>query len=146
MGLYRMFILKPYMDRWNIPTCTALHSVTTIWTQIHSATTIWTQSHSVTTICNALHSVTTTCNALHFVTTICNALHSVTTICNALYIQYWCIDGKYRIYVARLRNGGKDELLASLSIRFVPSHINYIFTVNTPILYLSCNEICKIKC
>jgi hypothetical protein len=26
------------------------------------------------------------------------------------YIQYWCIDGKYRIYVARLRNGGKNEL------------------------------------
>jgi hypothetical protein len=25
-------------------------------------------------------------------------------------IQYWCIDGRYRIYVARLRNGGKDEL------------------------------------
>ena len=25
-------------------------------------------------------------------------------------IQYWCIDGKYRIYVARLRNGGKNEL------------------------------------
>jgi hypothetical protein len=22
-----------------------------------------------------------------------------------IYIQYWCIDGKYRIYVARLRNG-----------------------------------------
>jgi len=26
---------------------------------------------------------------------------------NAIHIQYWCIDGKYRIYVARLRNGGK---------------------------------------
>ena len=25
-------------------------------------------------------------------------------------IQYWCIDGRYRIYVARLINGGKDEL------------------------------------
>ena len=76
-----MFILQPYMDRWNIPICNALHSVTTI----------------------------------------CNALHSVTTICNALHIQYWCIDGKYRMYVARLRNGGKDELL-------------------------SCNKICKKKC
>jgi hypothetical protein len=51
-----------------------------------------------------------------------------------LYIQYWCIDGKYRIYVARKAN---------LSIRFVPSHINSIFTVNIPILYLSCNKICK---
>jgi hypothetical protein len=61
-------------------------------------------------------------------------------------IQYWCIDGKNRIYVARLRNGGKDELLASLSIRFVPSHANSIFTVNAPILYLSCNIICQNKC
>ena len=25
------------------------------------------------------------------------------------YIQYWCIDGIYRIYVARLRNGGKTN-------------------------------------
>jgi hypothetical protein len=25
----------------------------------------------------------------------------------------------------------------------VPSHINSIFTVNAPILYLSCNKICK---
>ena len=56
------------------------------------------------------------------------------------HIQYWCIDGKYRIYVARLRNG---ERLACLSIRFVPSHIHFIFTVNTPILYLCCNKICK---
>jgi hypothetical protein len=45
--------------------------------------------------------------------------------------------------VARLRSGGKDKLLASLSIRFVPSHINSIFTINTLILYLSCNKISK---
>ena len=38
-------------------------------------------------------------------------------------MQYWCIDGKYRIYVA--------------------SHIHSIFTVNTPILCLSCNKICQ---
>ena len=62
-----------------------------------------------------------------------------------IHIQYWCIDGKYRIYVARLRNGGKDEFLASLSNRLVPSHINSIFTVNTLILYLSCNTICQKK-
>ena len=30
--------------------------------------------------------------------------------------------------------------LANLSIHFVQSHINSIFTVNTPILYLSCNN------
>ena len=58
-------------------------------------------------------------------------------------IQYWCIDGKYRIYVARIRNGGKTSFIANLSIRFVPSHINSIFTVNEPILYLSCNKSCK---
>jgi hypothetical protein len=27
----------------------------------------------------------------------------------AINIQYWCIDRKYRIYVARLRNGGKTS-------------------------------------
>jgi hypothetical protein len=43
--------------------------------------------------------------------------------------------------VARLRNGGKT----SLSIRFVLSYINSIVTVNTPVLYLSCNAICKTK-
>ena len=30
---------------------------------------------------------------------------------------------------------GERRALASLSIHFVPSHINSIFTVNTPILY-----------
>jgi hypothetical protein len=30
---------------------------------------------------------------------------------------------------------GERRPLASLSIRFVPSHINSILTVNTPILY-----------
>ena len=25
-----------------------------------------------------------------------------------MYIQYWCIDGKYRIYVARFRNGNNQ--------------------------------------
>jgi hypothetical protein len=38
---------------------------------------------------------------------------------------------------------GERRALVSISIRFVPSHINAIFTVNTPILYLSCNKICK---
>ena len=60
-------------------------------------------------------------------------------------IQYWSVDGKYRIYLTRLRNGVKDELLASLSPRFAPSQINSIFTVNRPILYLSCNPRCPKK-
>ena len=54
-----------------------------------------------------------------------------------IYIQYWSVDGKYRIYLTRLRNGVKDELLAS--------QINSIFTVNRPILYLSCNPRCPKK-
>ena len=36
---------------------------------------------------------------------------------------------------------GERRSLASLSISFVPSHINFIFTINTPILYLSSNKI-----
>ena len=52
-----------------------------------------------------------------------------------IYIQYWSVDSKYRIYLTRLRNGVKDELLASLSPRFAPSQINSIFTDNRPILY-----------
>jgi hypothetical protein len=62
-----------------------------------------------------------------------------------IHIQYWSVDGKYRIYLTRLRNGVKDELLASLSPRFEPSQINSIFTVNRPILYLSCNPRCPKK-
>jgi hypothetical protein len=31
-------------------------------------------------------------------------------VCKYIYIQYWCIDGKYIIDVARLRNGGKRAL------------------------------------
>jgi hypothetical protein len=43
-------------------------------------------------------------------------------------------------FMGRGLETGKDELLASLSNRFVPSHINSICTVNTPILYLSCKK------
>ena len=50
-------------------------------------------------------------------------------------MQYWYIDGKYRIYAAKLRNGGKTSF----------NHINFILTINTPILYLSCNKISKTK-
>jgi hypothetical protein len=57
-------------------------------------------------------------------------------------IQYWSVNGKYRIYLTRLRNGVKDEFLASLSPRFAASQIDSIFTVNRPILYLSCNPRC----
>ena len=35
---------------------------------------------------------------------------------------------------------GERRALASVSICFVPTHINSMLTVNTPILYLSCNK------
>ena len=35
---------------------------------------------------------------------------------------------------------GERRALASFSTCFVPTHINSMFTVNTPILYLSCNK------
>jgi hypothetical protein len=35
-----------------------------------------------------------------------------------MHIQYWYIDGKYRIYVARLRNGGKTNLFTILHFFF----------------------------
>ena len=38
---------------------------------------------------------------------------------------------------------GQRRDLASLNIRCIPSHIHYIYTVNTPILYLSWNNISK---
>jgi hypothetical protein len=37
-----------------------------------------------------------------------------------IHIQYWSVDGKYRIYLTRLRNGVKDELLA---IHYTPQYI-----------------------
>ena len=69
--------------------------------------------------------------------------HTTLSCCHVQeYIQDWYIDGKYRIYWQGLETG-KRRALASFSICFVPSNINYIFTVNTPLLYLSYNKICK---
>ena len=36
--------------------------------------------------------------------------HVLLLTCDQIYIQYWSIDGEYRIYLTRLRNGVKDEL------------------------------------
>ena len=51
-----------------------------------------------------------------------------------MYIQYWCIDGKYRMYVARLRNGEKTSISESFHPFCAEPH-------NTPILYLFYNTI-----
>jgi hypothetical protein len=43
-----------------------------------------------------------------------------------IHIQYWCIDGKYRIYVARLRNGGKTS--------FISIKLSYLILITLSIL------------
>jgi hypothetical protein len=54
----------------------------------------------------------------------------------SIYIQYWCIDGKYRIYVARLRNGG----MTSISEFFHPfraePHVFYIYRQYMNIVFI----------
>jgi len=46
-----------------------------------------------------------------------------------IHIQYWCIDGKYRIYVARLRNGGKTSFVESSNKKHYVTYI--VLVMNT---------------
>jgi hypothetical protein len=48
------------------------------------------------------------------------------------YIQYWCIDGNYRIYVARLRNGESE----SFQPFRVEPHKFYIYRQYTNIVFI----------
>ena len=76
-----------------------------------------------------------------------NRYFSQITLTNRIYIHVLTVNIEFMW--RGLENGvgvGGELLVASLSNRFVPSHINSIITVNTPILYLSCNKICKKKC
>jgi hypothetical protein len=59
-----------------------------------------------------------------------------------LYIQYWCIDGKYIIYVARLRNGEMRAFSESFHPFRAEPHKFYIYRQYTN-LYLFCNNIWK---
>ena len=52
------------------------------------------------------------------------------TLCE--YIKYWCIDGKYRIYVARLRNGESE----SFQPFRVEPHKFYIYRQYTNIVFI----------
>ena len=72
----------------------------------------------------------------------------IITLCMNKYSNLFYISYIYNIGVFMWRGleTGERRALESFSIRFVPSHIHYIFTVNTPILYLSYNTICQIKC
>ena len=42
-----------------------------------------------------------------------------------IHIQYWCIDGKYKSYMAMLRNGGKTRFSGSFH-PFRAGHISYL--------------------
>jgi hypothetical protein len=69
-------------------------------------------------------------------------------LCLRGYIEHIYNIGVLMVNIEFMRRGletGERRALASFYIRFVPSHINSIFIVNTPILYLSCNKICKKK-
>ena len=71
---------------------------------------LWTcMLYAVTYIGSLLWNCTAFCCNTYGLFTICLPWTCM-AICCSIYIQYWCIDGKYRIYVTRLRNGGKDEL------------------------------------
>jgi len=60
------------------------------------------------------------------------------TISDVLYtrIQYWCIDGKYRIYVARLRNGGNTSFWESFHPFRAEPHKFYIYHQYTNIVFI----------
>jgi len=52
------------------------------------------------------------------------------------YIQYWCIDGKYRIYAARLRNGRKASFSESFHPFCAEPHKFYIYHQYTNIVFI----------
>jgi hypothetical protein len=66
---------------------------------------------------------------------LCIKHHLIAAGLNAyIYIQYWCIDGKYRMYVARPRNGGKTSFQGVFP--FVSCRATYILC--WPSIYQYC--------
>ena len=53
-----------------------------------------------------------------------------------IYIQYWCIDGKYIIQMARLRNGGKMSFRESFHLFRAEPHKFYIYRQYTNIVFI----------
>ena len=53
-----------------------------------------------------------------------------------LYIQYWCIDGKYIIYVARLRNGERRAFSEFFHPFRAEPHKFYIYRQYTNIVFI----------
>ena len=58
------------------------------------------------------------------------------SVYSPLNIQYWCIDGKYRIYVARFRNEEKTSLSESFRPFRAELHKLYIYRQYTNILFI----------
>ena len=52
------------------------------------------------------------------------------------HVQYWCIDSKYRIYVARLSNGGKMSFSKSFHPFRAEPHKFYIYHRYTNIVFI----------
>ena len=52
------------------------------------------------------------------------------------HIQYWCIDGKYQIYVARLRNWGKTSFSESFHSFRAEPHTFYIYRQYTNVVFI----------
>ena len=57
-------------------------------------------------------------------------------ISHCINIQYWCIDGKYRIYVARPRNGGNMSFSKSFHPFHAEPHKFYIYRQYTNIVFI----------
>ena len=53
-----------------------------------------------------------------------------------MHIQYWCIDGKYRIYVARFRNGGKTSFSEFFHLFRADPHKFYVYRQYTNIVFI----------
>ena len=68
-----------------------------------------------------------------------------------IHIQYWCIDGKYRIYVGGLENWGKTTCSESFHLFRAESHKFYIYRQYTNIvfteqtIFITCELICSVK-
>jgi hypothetical protein len=57
-------------------------------------------------------------------------------------IQYWCIDGKYRIYVARLRNRGKMSFSESFQkFKYVKYGFQAPFKKSNLEIYIRCTKV-----
>jgi hypothetical protein len=97
---------------------------------------LWTcMLYAVTYIGSLLWNCTAFCCNTYGLFTIC-LLWTCMAICCSIYIQYWCIDGKYRIYVTRLRNGGKTSFSEFFHLFRAEPHESCIYHQYTNIVFI----------